>query len=63
MVCTFAEFNPVEHLWDTLGRAIIQQNVVFNTEELFKCLTDEWNAITQDQIDNLMLSMPRRYRR
>lgn len=57
------DLNPIEHLWDTLGRAILRQNVVFNTrEQLFDCLSAEWNAIAQDQIDNLILSMPRRCR-
>ncbi|GFX09882.1 transposable element Tcb2 transposase [Trichonephila clavipes] len=53
--------NPIEHVWDMLGRRIAaRQTPPTCLPELRRALLDEWCNIPQDQIDNLILSMPRR---
>ncbi|GFS71307.1 transposable element Tcb2 transposase [Trichonephila clavipes] len=55
------ELNPIEHVWDMLGRRIAaRQPPPTCLPELRRALLDEWCNIPQDQIDNLILSMPRR---
>lgn len=55
------DMNPIEHLWDQLGRRIRSRNPVpDNLEELSAALIEEWNNIPQDDVSNLIRSMPRR---
>ncbi|GFT24090.1 transposable element Tcb1 transposase [Trichonephila clavipes] len=55
------DLNPIEHVWDRLGRRIAaRQPPPTCLPELRRALLDEWCNIPQDQIDNLILSMPRR---
>ncbi|GFW76358.1 transposable element Tc3 transposase [Trichonephila clavipes] len=55
------DLNPIEHVWDMLGRRIAaRQPLSTCLPELRRALLDEWCNIPQDQIDNLILSMPRR---
>ncbi|GFV70751.1 transposable element Tcb1 transposase [Trichonephila clavipes] len=55
------DLNPIEHVWDILGRRIAaRQPPPTCLPELLRALLDEWCNIPQDQIDNLILSMPRR---
>ncbi|GFX94703.1 transposable element Tcb1 transposase [Trichonephila clavipes] len=55
------DLNPIEHVWDMLGRRIeARQPPPTYLPELWRPLLDEWCNIFQDQIDNLKLSMPRR---
>ncbi|GFY08916.1 transposable element Tcb1 transposase [Trichonephila clavipes] len=57
------DLNPIEHVWDMLGRRIAAcQPPPTCLPELRRALLDEWCNIPQDQIDNLILSMPRRYK-
>ncbi|GFU69290.1 transposable element Tcb1 transposase [Trichonephila clavipes] len=52
------DLNPIEHVWDMLGRRIATlQPSPTCLPELRGALLDE---SPQDQIDNLILSMPRR---
>ncbi|GFU71336.1 transposable element Tc3 transposase [Trichonephila clavipes] len=54
--------NPIEHVWDMLGRRIVaRQPPPTCLPELRRALLDEWCNIAQDQIDNLILNMPRRF--
>ncbi|GFS68199.1 transposable element Tcb1 transposase [Trichonephila clavipes] len=54
------DLNPIEHVWDMLGRRIAaRQPPPTCLPELRRALLDEWCNIPQDQIDNLILSMPR----
>ncbi|GFT42094.1 transposable element Tcb1 transposase [Trichonephila clavipes] len=54
------DLNPIEHVWDMLGRRITaRQPPPTFLPELRRALLDEWCNIPQDQIDNLILSMPR----
>ncbi|GFX37199.1 transposable element Tc3 transposase [Trichonephila clavipes] len=55
------DLNPIEHVWDMLGRRIAaRQPPPTCLPELRKALLDEWCNIPQDQIDHLILSVPRR---
>ncbi|GFT56152.1 transposable element Tcb1 transposase, partial [Trichonephila clavipes] len=55
------DLNPIEHMWDMLGRRIAARlPPPTYLPELRRALLDEWCNIPQDQIDNLILSMPRR---
>ncbi|GFY21342.1 uncharacterized protein TNCV_3993861 [Trichonephila clavipes] len=56
-IITRLESNRV---WDMLGRRIAaRQPPPTCLLELRRALLDEWCNISQDQIDNLILSMPR----
>ncbi|GFX45155.1 transposable element Tcb1 transposase [Trichonephila clavipes] len=55
------DFKPIEHVWDMLDRRIAaRQPPPTCLPELRRVFLDEWCNIPQDQIDNLILSMPRR---
>ncbi|GFV63322.1 transposable element Tcb1 transposase [Trichonephila clavipes] len=55
------DLNLIEHVWDMLGRRIAaRQPPPTCLPELRRALFGEWCNIPQDQIDNLILSMPRR---
>ncbi|GFW32041.1 transposable element Tcb2 transposase [Trichonephila clavipes] len=55
------DLNPIEHVWYMLGRRIaVRQPPPTYLPEFVRTLLDEWCNIPQDQIDNLILSMPRR---
>ncbi|GFX34183.1 transposable element Tc3 transposase [Trichonephila clavipes] len=54
------DLNPIEHVWDMLDRQIAaRQPPPTCLPELRRALLDEWCNIPQDQIDNLILSMPK----
>ncbi|GFS52648.1 transposable element Tc3 transposase [Trichonephila clavipes] len=56
------DLNPVEYVWVMLGpRNAASQPPPTCLPELRRALLDEWCNIPQDQINNLILSMPRRY--
>ncbi|GFT72261.1 transposable element Tcb1 transposase [Trichonephila clavipes] len=55
------DLNPIQHVWDMLGpRIAARQLPPTCLPELRRALLDEWCNISQNQIDNLILSMPRR---
>ncbi|GFW53723.1 transposable element Tc3 transposase [Trichonephila clavipes] len=55
------DLNPIEHVWDMLGRRVAAcQPPPTGLPELRRALLDELCNIPQYQIDNLILSMPRR---
>ncbi|GFX38111.1 uncharacterized protein TNCV_3837101 [Trichonephila clavipes] len=54
------DLNPIEHVWDCLGRRLAARNVPPVTiRELRLALQDEWAAMPQQLIDTLILSMGR----
>ncbi|GFW32891.1 transposable element Tc3 transposase [Trichonephila clavipes] len=56
------DLNPIEHVWDILGRRIAaRQPPPTFPPDLRRALLNEWCNIPEDQIDNLILSMPRHY--
>ncbi|GFV90612.1 DDE_3 domain-containing protein [Trichonephila clavipes] len=55
------DLNPIDHVWDMLGRQIAaRQPTPTFLPELRRASLDEWCNIPEDQIDNLILIMPRR---
>ena len=55
------DLNPIEHLWDQLGRAVHAR--VTNTAtlaDLRQMLVEEWDAIPQQCVTRLVTSMRRR---
>ncbi|GFV71633.1 transposable element Tc3 transposase [Trichonephila clavipes] len=55
------DVNPIEHVWYMLGRRIAaHQPPPTRLPEFRRALLDEWCNISQDQVDNLIFSMPRR---
>ncbi|GFT78036.1 transposable element Tcb1 transposase [Trichonephila clavipes] len=53
------DLNPMEHEWDMLSRRIADRQLPPTClPELRRALLDEWCNIPQDQIDNLILSIP-----
>lgn len=55
------DLNPIEHLWDELGRAVRRrENQPANLRELGQTLVREWNEIPQNRLSQLVQSMPRR---
>ncbi|GFX99510.1 transposable element Tcb1 transposase [Trichonephila clavipes] len=56
-----SDLNLIEHVWDVLGRRIVEHQLHSTClPELRRALLYEWCSIPQDQIDNLILNMPRR---
>ncbi|GFV16443.1 transposable element Tcb1 transposase [Trichonephila clavipes] len=56
------DLNPIEYVWDMFGRRMAaRQPLPTCLPELRRTLLDEWCNIPQDLIDNLILSMPRRF--
>ena len=53
------DLNPIEHLWDVLGRQVGAKKHSSATD-LFEDLQREWSAIPKATIEHLIESMPRR---
>lgn len=53
------DLNPIEHLWDILGRRVAERNPS-TRQELVRFLQEEWAAIPLQQIRTLVGSMRRR---
>lgn len=55
------DLNPIEHLWDQLGKKIKHAlRPPVTLDELSNMLVQEWEQIPQEKIQNLISSMPRR---
>lgn len=57
------DLNPIEHLWDEMGRRVRRHiPAPRNAQELRNLLLQVWEDIPQNTITNLIESMPRRMR-
>ncbi|GFW44531.1 transposable element Tcb2 transposase [Trichonephila clavipes] len=57
----FPDLNPIEHLWDALGRRFAARlRHPENTQQLKQMLIDEWAVLLQEMLHQLALSMRRR---
>ena len=57
------DLNPIEHMWDALGRAVRGRlNPPETLEQLSETLIEEWNRIFEQYVQNLILSIGRRCR-
>ncbi|GBM72208.1 Transposable element Tcb1 transposase [Araneus ventricosus] len=55
------DLNPIEHVWDMLGRRIAGRNVPPGTlHELQQALLQEWALLSQQAINDSTASVPRR---
>ncbi len=55
------DLNPIEHIWNMLGRRIAARPRPPVTVRDFEiALFEEWNSIPQSLIDNLIASMANR---
>lgn len=54
----FPDVNPIENMWDTLGRCLATDHRSSSTiPQLRLALQVEWNAICQELLDNLVISI------
>ncbi|CAH2241266.1 jg3327 [Pararge aegeria aegeria] len=55
------DMNPIEHVWDLLKRKVKSRiPAPANVGELRISVVEEWRRLSQETIDNIILSMPRR---
>ncbi|GBL83499.1 hypothetical protein AVEN_196350-1 [Araneus ventricosus] len=55
------DLNPIEHVWDALGRVIATRNPPLRTiQEMKTALLNEWNQLIQEMINCLISSMKSR---
>ncbi|GFW70922.1 transposable element Tcb1 transposase [Trichonephila clavipes] len=53
--------NPIENVWDALGRQVAGQNYPpTNKNTLIRALTEDWDKLPQQLLDNVVQSMVRR---
>ncbi|GFX91049.1 transposable element Tc3 transposase [Trichonephila clavipes] len=53
--------NPIENVWDALGRQVAGRNYPpTNKNTLIRALTEEWDKLPQQLLDNGVQSMVRR---
>ncbi|GFW87018.1 transposable element Tcb1 transposase [Trichonephila clavipes] len=56
-----SDLNPIEHLWNALGRRIAAcLHHPENTQQLKQMLIEEWGLLPQEMLHQLVLSMRRR---
>ncbi|GFV11602.1 transposable element Tcb1 transposase [Trichonephila clavipes] len=55
------DLNPIENVWDALGRQVAGRNYPpTNKNTLIRALTEEWDKLPQQLLDNVVQSMLRR---
>ncbi|GFX79187.1 transposable element Tcb2 transposase [Trichonephila clavipes] len=55
------DLNPIENVWDALGRQVAGRNYPStNKNILIRALTEEWDKLPQQLLDNVVQSMVRR---
>ncbi|GFX42398.1 transposable element Tcb2 transposase [Trichonephila clavipes] len=55
------DLNPIENVWDALGRQVAgRNNPPTNENTLIRALTEEWDKLPQQLLDNVVQSMVRR---
>ncbi|GFW64332.1 hypothetical protein TNCV_273561 [Trichonephila clavipes] len=61
MAGAFSRTNPIENIWDALGRQVAGRNYPpTNKNTLIHALTEEWDKLPQQLLDNVVQSMVRR---
>ncbi|GFX43273.1 a disintegrin and metalloproteinase with thrombospondin motifs 1 [Trichonephila clavipes] len=54
------DLNPIENVWDALGRQVAGRNYPpTNKNTLIRALTEEWDKLPQQLLDNVVQSMDR----
>ncbi|GFX49096.1 transposable element Tc1 transposase [Trichonephila clavipes] len=55
------DLNPIENVWDALGRQVAGRNYPpTNKNTLIRALTEGWDKLPQQLLDNVVQSMVRR---
>ncbi|GFV47814.1 transposable element Tcb1 transposase [Trichonephila clavipes] len=55
------DLNPIENVWDALGRQVSGRKYPpTNKNTLIRALTEEWDKLPQQRLDNVVQSMVRR---
>ena len=55
------DLNPIENCWGPLARLVYADGRQFqNTRQLSEAVVDSWNRLPQEQLDNLIVTMPYR---
>ncbi|GFT33732.1 transposable element Tcb2 transposase [Trichonephila clavipes] len=55
------DLNPIENVWDALGRQVAGRNYPPTKKNtLIRALTEEWDILPQQLLDNVVQSMVRR---
>ncbi|GFU72799.1 transposable element Tcb1 transposase [Trichonephila clavipes] len=55
------DLNPIENVWDALGRQVAgRNNPPTNKNTLIRALTEEWDKLPQQLLDNAVQCMVRR---
>ena len=55
MANTFSWSKPIENVWDALGRQLAGQNYSpLNKKTLICALTEEWDKLSQQLLDNVV---------
>ncbi|GFV79875.1 hypothetical protein TNCV_1727001 [Trichonephila clavipes] len=55
------DLNPIENVWDASGRQVAGRNYPpTNKNTLIRALTEEWDKLRQQLLDNVVQSMVRR---
>ncbi|GFS95045.1 transposable element Tcb1 transposase [Trichonephila clavipes] len=55
------DLNPIENVWDALGRQVADRNYPpTNKNTLIRALTEEWDKLPQQLLDNVVQIMVRR---
>ncbi|GFS70914.1 transposable element Tcb2 transposase [Trichonephila clavipes] len=55
------DLNPIENVWNALGRQVAVRNYPpTNKNTLIRALTEEWDKLPQQLLDNIVQSMVRR---
>ncbi|GFV17179.1 transposable element Tc1 transposase [Trichonephila clavipes] len=53
------DLNPIENVWDALGRKVADRNYPpTNKNTLIRALTEEWDKLPQQLLDNVVQSDP-----
>ncbi|GFX57333.1 transposable element Tcb2 transposase [Trichonephila clavipes] len=56
-----SDLNPIENVWEALGRQVAGRNYPpTNKNTLIRALTEEWNKLPQQLLDNVVQSTVRR---
>ncbi|GFW61637.1 transposable element Tc1 transposase [Trichonephila clavipes] len=56
----FPDLNPIENVWDALGRQVAGRNYPPTSKNtLIRALTEEWDKMPQQLLDNVVQSMVR----
>ncbi|GFW98106.1 hypothetical protein TNCV_2491621 [Trichonephila clavipes] len=57
MASAFSDLNLIENVWDALGRQVAGQNYPpTNKNTLIRALTEEWDKLSQQLLDNVVQS-------